>query len=129
MFCVLFFLLLPCLCRVFCLSISILFLLFPYCLATSSFHHHASLCLHGSSDNPYVTCAVSIITFFILVPVFICIKVYLGTGNAISRFSRNIGGFMPHLKKIYGQSQIRRHRVILLVTWHKTRHKNVVTFK
>jgi len=33
--------------------------------ATSSFHHHVSLCLHGPFDNLHVTCAVSIIIFFI----------------------------------------------------------------
>jgi len=33
--------------------------------ATSSFHHHVSLCLHEPLDNPHVTCAVSIIIFFI----------------------------------------------------------------
>jgi len=32
--------------------------------ATSSFHHH-SLCMHGPFDNPHVTCAVSIIIYFI----------------------------------------------------------------
>ena len=32
---------------------------------TSSFNHHVSLCLQGSFDNPHVTCAVSIIIFFI----------------------------------------------------------------
>ena len=33
--------------------------------ATSSFHHHVSLWLHVPSDNPHVTCAVSIVIFFI----------------------------------------------------------------
>jgi len=42
---------------------SILSLLFPYCSATSSFHHHVSLCLHGPFDNPHVTCVVSILIF------------------------------------------------------------------
>ena len=34
--------------------------------ATSSFHHHVSLCLQGSFDIPHMCCAVSIIIFFIL---------------------------------------------------------------
>jgi len=59
-----------------------LFFQFPYFFlssitasATSSFHCHVSLCLHGPFDNPHVTCAVSIIIFFDLLPVFIYIKV------------------------------------------------------
>jgi len=41
---------------------------FFFCLtasATSSFHHHVSLCLHWPFHNPCLTCAVSIIIFFI----------------------------------------------------------------
>jgi len=34
--------------------------------ATSSFHHHVSLCLQGPFDIPHMRCAVSIIIFFIL---------------------------------------------------------------
>jgi len=50
------------------------FFKFPYfsffsltALATSSFHfhHHVFLCLHGPFDNRHVTCAVSIIKYFI----------------------------------------------------------------
>jgi len=41
------------------------FFFFLTALATSSFHHHVSLCLHGPFDNPHVTCDVSIIIFFI----------------------------------------------------------------
>ena len=46
----------------FFFPVSIVFLLFPYTAsATSSFHHHVSLCLHGPFDNPHVACAVYII--------------------------------------------------------------------
>jgi len=57
--------------------------LFPYFIfyyrtasATSSFHHHVSLCLHGPFDNPYVMFAVSINIFFHLLPVFIYSKAF-----------------------------------------------------
>jgi len=39
--------------------------------ASSSFHHHVSLCLHGPFHNPHVSCPVSIIIFFI------CCQCYL----------------------------------------------------
>ena len=53
-------------------SVKFSFFQFPYFIffsltasATSSFHHHVSLCLQGPFDNPHMICAVSIIIFFI----------------------------------------------------------------
>jgi len=39
---------------------------FAWGIATSSFHHHVSLCLQGPFDIPHMCCAVSIIIFFML---------------------------------------------------------------
>ena len=57
--------LLPCLCRFFFFQFSYFFFFSLTASATSSFHHYASLCLHGPFVNPYVTCAASITIFFI----------------------------------------------------------------
>jgi len=46
-------------------AISILFFFSLTASATFSFYHHVSLCVHGPFDSPHVTCAVSIIIFFI----------------------------------------------------------------
>ena len=56
--------------------ISILFLFSLTASATSSFHHHVALCLHGPFDSLHVNCAVYFIIFFHLLPVFIYIKVF-----------------------------------------------------
>jgi len=49
--------------------------------ATSSFQHHVSLWLHGPSDNPHVTCAVSIIFFICCQCSFTSIYFYSASAN------------------------------------------------